>query len=140
MPELTTHLFTIGVAGRPRTAILVCAGPMDPPGDERLRGALAAAAGTGVPVVEVDLRKASRLTAGAAAALLQAHAELAAQGRELRLVVDPRTHARLSRLGIGAILSLRPAGETDLARRPGNARDDEGVRWGCEAAPEREEP
>lgn len=107
MPDLATHLFTIGAAGQPRAAILLCAGALDAAGVEALRGALAAAIGTGVPVVEVDLRKVSRFAGGAAAALLQAHHELARQGRELRVVVDPSTHARLRRLGMGSILTVR---------------------------------
>ncbi len=139
MPELTTHLFTIGVAGQSRTAILLCAGRMDAGTTQALRGALAAAIGTEVPVVEVDLRKVSLFDRSAAAALVQAHHELARQGRELRLVVNSGTHARLRRLGTDAALNIRASGEADPTRLPGGEANEARARRGREGPPEREE-
>jgi anti-anti-sigma factor len=118
MAELRTHLFTIGVAGMPRRAILLCSGRMDPSRREALEEALSAAIDTEAPVVEIDLRQVSRFDSGAAAALLQVYRELSSQGRELRLVVNPQTDALLRGWGAEGMLSMRAPGDADGPRSP----------------------
>ena len=138
MPELRTHLFTIGIAGQSRTAILLCSGGMGPRCIDVLRGALAAAIDTEVPVVEVDLRKVRHLDRSVVRALFEAHHELAGKERELRLLVGPRTSVLLRQLGADAVLKVRSSGEADLSERPRREGREEGPGRG--KPPEEEEP
>jgi anti-anti-sigma regulatory factor len=137
MLELITHLFTIGVAGQSRTTILLCSGRMVQGSIELLRGALTAATETEAPVVEVDLSKVSQIDRCAAAALLQTRHELARQGRELRLVVNPQTEALLRRLGAAALLYARMSDDADLSRLSGDGGNEEAT--GLTYQPERDE-
>jgi anti-anti-sigma factor len=78
-------LLRIEALGDPPGAVLQCVGEIDLSCVDTLRRALAASVRSGAPEVVVDLREVSFLDSSAMDALVEAHRQLAPEGRKLRV-------------------------------------------------------
>jgi anti-anti-sigma factor len=102
-------LLRIEATGRPRGAVLRCAGEIDLSNLHLFEQALAASIARAVPTVEVDLSAVAYMDSSTLHALLRAHRELAAAGRALRVRARPWGVRLFSLLRLDRLIEVQPA-------------------------------
>ncbi len=114
--------------GQARHAVIRLPGEIDTSNDHQVRDALARALADGTALLVADAAKTRYCGCSGVSALIGAHHQAAASGRQLRIVASPALLRMLTLTGADTVLDTYPTLTAALAGRPGSPETPRALR------------